>query len=406
MSKLMTQQEQSISHLQRWKVGALFMEAGTGKTRVACELIKQVPDADLILWLAPLQTIRPKDGIASIKDEIAKWGCDHLPFHFVGVESISGSDRIYLDTMERLQQAKKPFIIVDESLKIKNWEAKRTKRILLMGSKAEYKLILNGTPLSRNLLDLWSQMEFLSPKILNMTMSQFKNTFCKYTTITKRFPNGSRMHKEFITGYENIDYLYSLIRHYVYQCDLHLNIKQNYRDIYYSIDDSTKEEYYYIKEHFLDDEMMEYRNNNIFLEMTQKMQHTYSCEENKFKELDKLFAEIPQDKTIIFCKYIDSQEACKARYPKAQVLSYQKESFGLNLQDYNYTIYFDKIWDYALRIQSGRRTFRTGQEQDCFYFDLTGDVGLERLIDRNIEKKISMSEYFKMCTIEDLKKGL
>lgn len=406
MSELMAQQEQSICHLRKWKVGALFMEAGTGKTRVACELIKQVPDADLILWLAPLQTIRPKEGLPSIKDEIAKWRCDDLPFHFVGVESISGSDRIYLDTLAKVEKAKNPFIVVDESLKIKNWEAKRTKRILALGKKAGYKLILNGTPLSRNLLDLWSQMEFLSPKILNMTYSQFKNTFCKYTTITKTFANGRRAQKEFITGYENIDYLYSLIRHYVFQCDLSLNITQNYRELYYSLDEDSRIRYYEIKEKYLEDEMLQWKNDNIFLEMTQKMQHTYCCDNEKFQVVDHLFKTIPQEKTIIFCKYIDSREMCTKRYPKAQVLSYQKESFGLNLQEYNYTIYFDKIWDYALRIQSGRRTFRTGQEKDCYYYDLTGNVGLENLIDRNIFKKISMSEYFKRTTIEDLKKEL
>ena len=93
-------------------------------------------------------------------------------------------------------------------------------------------------------------------------------------------------------------------------------------------------------------------------------------------------------------------------FPKAKVLSYQKESFGLNLQEYNHTIYFDKIWDYALITQSSRRTFRTGQEYDCQYYDITGNVGLERLIDRNIEKKISITEYFKRATKEELKKDL
>ena len=79
---------------------------------------------------------------------------------------------------------------------------------------------------------------------------------------------------------------------------------------------------------------------------------------------------------------------------------------GLNLQNFNYTIYFDKIWDLALRIQSGRRTFRTGQEYDCKYYDLTGDVGLEHLIDDNISKKVSMTEYFKGKTKEQLKEVL
>ena len=151
---------------------------------------------------------------------------------------------------------------------------------------------------------------------------------------------------------------------------------------------------------------MMWKNNNIFLEMTQKMQHTYCVTQSKFDALDYLFETVPQDNAIIFCKYIKSYEECKRRYPNAEILSYQKESFGLNMQHYRYTIYFDKIWDYALRIQSGRRTFRTGQEHDCIYYDLTGDVGLEKMIDKNIEKKISMTEYFKKVSKEQLKEEL
>jgi hypothetical protein len=88
------------------------------------------------------------------------------------------------------------------------------------------------------------------------------------------------------------------------------------------------------------------------------------------------------------------------------VLSYQKDALGLNLQHLIYTIYYDKIWDYALRTQAGRRTFRTGQEYDCRYWDLTGNVGLEVMIDTNIEKKIGMVEYFKTKTKEQLKAEL
>ena len=69
-------------------------------------------------------------------------------------------------------------------------------------------------------------------------------------------------------------------------------------------------------------------------------------------------------------------------------------------------IFFDKIWDYALRMQATRRTFRTGQESDCIYYDMTGNVGLEDMIDSNIEKKISMTEYFKQKTIEEIKTEL
>lgn len=387
-------------HLAEWRVGALFMDAGTGKTKVAVDIVNASP-CDFVLWVGPLQTIKQ----GHVPNEIANQGGFKMPCRYVGVESIGCSDRIFSETLAEVEKYKQPFVVVDESLKIKNAGAKRTARLLTIGKRVEYKLILNGTPLSRNILDLWSQMEFLSPLILNMSLAQFKNTFCEWTRITKT--NGYRTYtKEFITGYDNIDYLYSLIRHYVFKADLNLNISQNYHTRHYYIGEKEYEDYYKLKEKFLDDEMLEWRNNNIFLEMTQKMQHAYCCTENKFDIVRGILCDVDPTKTIIFCKYVDSREKCEKEFPQCRVLSYQKDSLGLNLQQYNVTIYFDKIWDLALREQSTRRTFRTGQEFDCEYYDLTGDVGLEQLIDRNIKKKVTMTEYFKKATKQQLQKDL
>jgi hypothetical protein len=403
---LFNYQEDAIAHLKEWKVGALFMEAGTGKTRVALELANSVDNVDLILWVGPLSTIRRNDG-TSVIDEIKKWGgfknCNNVMY--CGVESISQSDRIFMEVLNAVTSHSSPFIIIDESLKIKNSNAKRTKRLIQIGNKAKYKLILNGTPITKNILDMWAQITFLSPKILNMTLIQYKNTFCNYTTITKSNGIWSRK-EEFITGYENLDYLYSLIHSYVYQCDLHLNITQNFHVYNYVIDELAKKDYNEIKETFLNDETLELKNNNIFLEMTQKMQHSYCIVQDKFRAVNEIISISGESNTIIFCKYVISREECERRYPKALVLSYQKESLGLNLQAYNSTIYFDKIWDLALRIQSGRRTFRTGQDLNCQYYDLTGDIGLEKLIDLNIKKKVSMTEYFKKVSRKELEEAL
>jgi len=395
---LLHNQAACIQHLLRWKVGAIFMEAGTGKTRVAMEIVNASP-CDRVIWIAPLRTIQ------NLRAEVDKWGGIKGEVQYFGIESIGLSDRIYMHVHNLISESCNPFIVVDESLKIKNINAKRTKRLIVLSKLAEFKLILNGTPLSRNLLDLWAQMEFLHPRILAMSYREFKNTFCDYTTITKYHGN-KRFEREFINGYDNIDYLHSLIRHYVYKCDLKLRISQMYNTIRYCCGMAEREEYKRIKEHFLDDETLEFRNNNIFLEMTQKMQHAYCCSPEKFSKVDALFTSIPQEETIIFCKYISSREACVGRYNKAKVLSYSKEAFGLNLQSYKYMIFFDKIWDYAARIQATRRTYRTGQTSDCVYYDLTGDVGLEHMIDRNIEKKVSMTEYFKQKTIQEIKKEL
>lgn len=394
MNTLTQQQQAAIEHLNEWRVGALFMEPGTGKTRAALTLANSTP-ATWLLWVGPLRTLD------SIKAEAQKWGGFTMPTAYYGVESIGQSDRIYMEVLGKVEAAEVPMIIVDESLKIKNAEAKRTRRLLELSRRAEWKLVLNGTPVSRNLLDMWPQMEFLSPKILGMSLTEFKNTFCKWTKVTKRI--GARSYsKEFITGMENVDYLHSLIRHYVYECDLRLQIAQKWHTVGYCITDESRQRYNDIKEDYLSDETLEWRNNNIFLAMTTAMQMAYATDEGKMEALERLMADLTEQDTIIFCRYIKSQEACRKRFPRAAVLSMQKESLGLNLQQYSRMVFFDKVWDYALILQASRRTYRTGQEQDCHYYELTGNVGLERMMAENIKKKVSMSEYLKKITKEEL----
>lgn len=398
MEALTENQRTAIDHLHEWKVGALFMEPGTGKTRVAMTLVNSTECTD-VFWIGPLRTL------GAIREEVDKWGGFKMLAHYCGVESISASDRIWLELLGKVESSSMPFVIVDESLKIKNATAKRTRRLLELGGKVEWKLILNGTPVSRNLLDMWPQMEFLSPKILGMSLNRFKYTFCRITTYKKTGYYGTYKH-DVITGMENVDYLYSLIRHYVYECDLHLNVSQKWHTEYYSISDENREKYVEVKEKYLSDGMLDAMNNNIFFAMTTEMQVAYAQDESKLKAVERILEKCDPSRVIIFCRFVASVDLCRKNFPECAVLSMQKESLGLNLQDYDTTIYFDKVWDYALYTQSTRRTYRTGQEHDCTYYELTGDVGLESMIDRNIAKKVSMSEYLKKVSIEDLKKEL
>ncbi len=405
---LLVNQQKALAHRSEWKVGALFMKMGTGKTRVTVELVNQVADLDLVVYVAPLRIIQPKEpNIPKISDEVQKWGgFNAKEVVYIGVETIGQSDRQFLQLYKKIATTWKTFLVVDESIKIKNIGAKRTQRLLQLSEMVEHKLILNGEPVTRDLLDLYPQMNFLDPRILRMSLAEFKNTFCKYTTITKRFGGYKEYSKEFITGYENIDYLYSLIGQYVFECDLELQIQQLYEEEYYIIDNDSKTEYYRLKTEYLDDEKLMMINNNLFLELTQKMQHGYCCTEEKFKIVQKWFEKYPEEKSIIFVKYIRSMEECKKRFPKATVLNYKTGSYGLNLQHLPYTVYFDKTFDYGDVAQSKHRNYRVGQEQDCRYLSLTGDVGLETLISDNNKKKIGISEYLKKISREQLKKVL
>ena len=398
MQTFLDSQIKAIDKLNAVKCGALFMEAGTGKTRSALELIKNTA-ADYVLWFTPFQTKE------NLQTEINKWG--GLDCDIVGIESIQNSDRIYLELSQKCEQAKKTFIVVDESLKIKNADANRTQRLLQLSEKSAYRIILNGTPLSRNLLDLWSQMEFLSPKILKMGLAEFKNTFCEYIKVTYHSQGFGRSYsKEFIKKYHNIDYLYSLIEPFIFESKLSLSIGQQHIDIDYSLTDEEKAQHDKLKEKYLDNEYLLAKNNNIFLEITQKMQHNYSLSHSKFEIVDKLLSEIDKSKVLIYAKYIDTQEQLSKHYKDVRIMSLQKHSYGLNLQDYNAIVFWDKTWDYAQREQIERRIFRTGQISNCVYYDLTGNVGLEGMINQNIERKRNLLDVFAGMSVEQLRKEL
>ena len=395
MIPLLENQKKVKEKLQKKKVGAFFMEAGAAKTRPALEISKEI-NPDVIVWFTPFQT---KD---NLRKELNKWNGNNVLIY--GIESIQNSDRLYLEVYNILSNAAKPVLIVDESLKIKNSSAKRTQRLLVLSKLCEYKFILNGTPLSRNLLDLWSQLEFLSPAILQMSETQFKNNFCEYKTLTIRKPGTFKARsKEWIVKYHNLDYLYKLIEPYVFECDLKLDINRQYINIDFELQEEEKTEHEKIINKILDNEWLMAKP-NFFLELTQKLQNNYSRSKEKFEYVAEILKKNDSKKVLIYAKYIKTQKALKNRFPLVTVLSYQKHSYGLNLQNFNRIVYFDKIWDYALREQSERRIYRTGQESDCIFYDLTGNVGLETMMDKNISRKADLLKEFKKLSLEQFKK--
>lgn len=378
MRELTAQQAEAVEKFSRLKVGALFMECGTGKTQAAVSIIDTAEDVDLLLWVCPCQT---KD---NLRAELDKCGCRYQP-EIVGVESIGQSGRIFLEVLGKVKAAKKAFVVVDESIKIKNMRAKRTQRLLKIAENSEYRLILNGTPITKNITDIYAQMQFLSPKILDITWFRYRDTYCTY----KQYKRNGVPYKTIITGHANVDHLLSIISPYIFQCSLNIPIHKNYHTAYWNMTDDERDEYRELKRVLFQD-FDKYGDINI-LAALQKLQHSYCCAADKFATLDNIIT----DKSIIYCRFIRSAEAVQERYPEAKVLTYGKGSFGLNLQAYNRVIYFDKTWDYAFREQSEARIYRTGQRENCEYYDMTGDVGLESMIDTCISKKLSLVDYFK-----------
>lgn len=78
---------------------------------------------------------------------------------------------------ESLYNWKPDIIICDESQRIKTHDAKQSKAMHLLGDRAKYKLILSGTPVQNNAIDLFSQYRFLDPTVFGSNFYSFRNKY-------------------------------------------------------------------------------------------------------------------------------------------------------------------------------------------------------------------------------------
>jgi len=88
-------------------------------------------------------------------------------------------------------------IIADESHRIKTPRAQQSKAMGRLGQVAAYRLMLTGTPVTQNPLDLWSQYRFLDPSIFGRSFYAFRNRYA----IMGGYNNYQ------VVGYRNLDEL-------------------------------------------------------------------------------------------------------------------------------------------------------------------------------------------------------
>lgn len=390
---LNTIQNKAIEKLSCLKAGALFMRMGTGKTRVALELVKsRQNDFEIVIWLAPASLLRSEN----YQNEIEKWSAGlQRKIHFFSIESVSASDFKYMN-LYNLAKTYKTFCVVDESITIKNKEAGRTRRLLNIWNLFMFRLILNGTALTKGLIDLYSQIQFIHPGILNMTEAQFANTFLVYKKEGYRpWMRWSRP--------ENEAALIEIIHPYIFDADLDIPVSRHYVDVQTHLSDIEAEEYRSQKESFLQGKY-----NIGFLEVAQKLQHFYTLCHEKVLKIQEIISNIQKrhEKVILYVKFIDeasilSEMFDAALYTGARkdgihlfekekdilVSTYGTGSLGLNLQFCNNIIYVTQTFDFKDKEQSEHRIFRTGQKKDCYIFNCWVNTGLDALIKKSLEKK-------------------
>lgn len=396
MSKELTyQQMEALERFKKLRVGALFMQMGTGKTRTALELVNH-NKVDFLLYLTPFSTIN------NVIKEIEKWGVN-CKYKVVGYETIASSDRTYLKLLSELDNYENKFIIADESIFIKNSSTNRFHRSKELREKCQYALVLNGTPLVKSEWDLINQMKFLSEKIIPMKSYDILQNFFEEHRCRK---NGREF--SYYTFYEpNRPVLAKLVEPYVFYANLEFDKEEKEYNIWVDVDD---EKYQETKMMILEKSLEDY---DVFIQLFQALNKEAACCIEKNIEVAKyiegkqiicfcnFLEEIKQINSNCDCYVITGDTPIKERNKileefekdtKPLLLTLGVGSYSLNLQFCNEIVYSSISFDYGRIEQSKYRIKRTGQTRNIEYTYILSRLKINEMIFRNLDEKKSLSE--------------
>lgn len=445
---LMPHQADAVDKMLPLRVGALFMEMGTGKSRTAIELACRRFKAGKIkrvIWFCPVSTkmtieaeIRKHVTAPSIHRFDHKTEEGRIPeafWYIVGLESMSSSARVILAVSSLVDN--KTMVILDESSYIKGHKAERTKWITNVSHAARYRMILTGTPVSQGVVDLFSQFRFLDDRIIGL--SSFYSFGTEYLEYSDRRPG-------MIVGYKNLNRLSAKLAPYSYQItkDECLTLPEKLRDTFYCcLTDDQKEAYAKVKKEFEEAATALYEENEpdwqtersisieIFRMFSRLQQVTCGWLDGEKLESDRTevlmtaLDRIPDnEKIIIWTKFRftipEIVEAVKAKGwsvcefhgglnekqrnesldkfrgdTRILVATTQSGGHGLTLNESAYVIFYNNEFKYATRAQAEDRNHRVGQTRKVTYVDIVAGGTIDDKIIEALAAKKSFAEVFR-----------
>lgn len=334
---------------------------------------------------------------------------------------------------EALQEYDADMIICDESQRIKTHDAEQSKAIHKLGDAARYKLILSGTPVQNNAIDIWSQYRFLDSTVFGRNFYAFKNHYCKM---------GGFGNKQ-IVGYKDLDDLIQKEHSIAFRITKEEAIdlpEQTFMTRKVQFDKKERQLYDRIRR----DSFAELENGGQITATTvltkllrlQQLCGGFLVDDTATKpqlvsraKLDAL-SDIIQDyvieggrKLVIFARFIaevdsiielgerllakqgKSLVAIYGAIPKEQrgaiVDQFQKDpdtvlfvgqidtaGTGITLTAADTCVYYSKNFNYATYSQSLSRIHRIGQKNRCVYIDLE----VEKTVDETISKSLTKKE--------------
>ena len=457
----------------------LFMEMGTGKSKV---LIDEIASLYLRGKITAALIIAPKGVYRNWeRGELPTHMPDQVPTLVAAWKAPSemskkdkedlknilipnGKLRILLMNVEAFSSTKgtkyaaqflhksSALMAVDESTTIKTPSASRTKNVLRVGKLAKYRRIMTGSPVTKNPLDIFSQLEFLSPTILKQNYWAFRSRYA----IMRNVNFGPRS-TQLVVGFQRLPELNKVVEQHSYRV-----LKEDCLDLpdkvyekrFVSLTPEQVKAYEEMRRFNmteLEGEVMTSLSSLTALirlhqiscgHVTLDSGETKALKSNRMNELLNVLDEV-EGKVIIWASYRFDlkhiEETLKNKFGEESTASYfgdtkdkdrqdiverfqDKNSklkyfvgnpstggYGLTLTAAHTVIYYSNTYDLEKRMQSEDRAHRIGQVNKVTYIDLISEGTVDEKIVQSLRSKIDiasavMGEDVKEWLIEPIKK--
>lgn len=356
---------------------------------------------------------------------------EKFPFKALKVAVINYESTWRDGIFEALQEFDADMIIADESQRIKTHDAAQSKAMHQLGDQARYKLILSGTPVQNNAIDIYSQYRFLDPTVFGKNFYQFRNRYAIMGGFNRRQIVGYKDMDDLIRREHSIAFRITKeeaidlpeqtfeVRHIQMDkklADLYQRIK---RDSYAEIETGGQITATTVLTKLL--RLQQLAGGFLVTDDAAKPQLVSTAKLEALSDIVQDYVVDGGKKLVIFARFIPEVKAiielAKKELPSGKkavaiygdikkedrgaiVKQFQTDpdtvvfvgqidtaGTGVTLTAADTCVYYSKNFNYAAYEQSLSRIHRIGQRNTCTYIDLVMEKTVDEMINRALAKK-------------------
>jgi len=328
------------------------------------------------------------------------------------------------------------FIVADESTRIKNPNAKSSKAIHRISKKCRYRMILTGSPVTQNPLDLYSQYKMLDESIFGTSFYAFKNHYAVLGNYNQ--PVGYKNMPELIEKAHSVAYR-------VTKADA-LDLPDTIDEIYPICLESKAAKLYkqFVKDSYMELSKGEVTATNILTRLLRLQQLTGGFvrpdeEAERYEQVSKTKIEALEDiidtmkesgeKLVVMARFIpEIREITKLLENKKikhalicgevkdraeQIRRFQEDkecmvfvgqlqttSMGITLTAASTCVFYSLSYNYSDYIQAKARIHRIGQNKKCVYIHLVA----KGTVDETVMEALGRKEDIAHAIVDNWKK--